>query len=93
MTAFLSNRSSKQAATELAAAYRDFLVQFGGTDLTTQSNIDIPGAAVVEILGSIEIIFSRGAYLAGVHEAVDLSSAAAVARTLHQRLEEGRIAK
>ncbi len=93
MTAFLSNRPSAQAATELAAAYRDFLVQFGGTDLTTQSNIDIPGAAVIEILGSIEIIFTRGAYLAGVHEAADLSSAAAVARSLHQRLEEGRIAK
>ena len=93
MTAFLSNRSSTQAATELAAAYRDFLVQFGGTDLTTQSNIDIPGASVIEILGTIEIIFTRGNYLAGVHEAADLSSAAAVARALQHRLEEDRIAR
>ena len=93
MTAFLSNRSSKQAAAELAAAYRDFLVQFGGTDLTGQSNLDIPEASVIEILGTIEIIFTRGAYLAGVHEAADLPSAAAVARKLYHRLEEGRIAK
>lgn len=93
LTAFLSNRLSDAAAVELAAAYRDFLLQFGGTDITAQSELDIPGAVVIEILGANEIIFTRGFYLAGVHEAVDLQLAATVARKLYKQLKDGSIAR
>jgi hypothetical protein len=93
MTAFFSQRASNQAADELANAYREFLIQFGGADIAVPHELKIPGAAVIEILGTIEIIFTRGSYLAGVHEAADLPSAVSVARQLYQRLEEDRIAK
>jgi hypothetical protein len=93
LTAFLSKRPSDRHAVELAAAYRDFLIRFGGTDITAQSGLNIPGAAVIEILGYYEMIFTSSTYLAGVHEAAEISSAAAVARKLYQRLEEGRSGK
>lgn len=93
LTAFLSKRQSDRTADELAAAYRDFLIQFGGVDITAQNGLDIPGAVVIEILGYYEIIFTRSSYLAGVHEAADLQFAATIARRLYKRLEEGNIAK
>ncbi len=93
LIAFLSNRPSDGAATELAAAYRDFLIQFGGVDITAQSSLDIPGAVVIEILGYHEIIFARGSYLAGVHEAADLQTAVTICRQLYNRLGESSSAK
>ena len=93
LTAFLSNRPSNAAAVELAAAYRDFLITFGGVDVTERSDPDIPDAVVIEILGTSEIIFTRGNYLAGVHEAADLKSAISVSRQLFHRLGGDRIAK
>ena len=93
LTAFLSNRPSERAAAELAAAYRDFLVQFGGVDITARSGLELPGAAVIEILGTNEVIFTRGNYLAGVHEAEGLQSAVSVARLLYHRLGESHSAK
>ncbi len=93
LTAFLSSRPSDRAAAEMAAAYRDFLLRFGGVDVTAQSGMDIPGVAVIEILGTSEVIFTRGPYLAGIHEATDISAAAEIARQLYERLDDGSIAK
>jgi hypothetical protein len=93
LTAFLSERPSDRHAVELAAAYRNFLIRFGGTDITAQSDPEIPGAVVVEILGYYELIFTSGTYLAGVHEAADLPPAISLARQLYYRFEEGRNGK
>ena len=93
MTAFLSARNSAEEAAELAAAYRDFMIRWGGVDSGAQSGLDIDGASVIEIMGFTEIIFTRGAYLAGIHEAADRQSAVALARRLYDRLGDRNIAK
>jgi hypothetical protein len=85
MTAFVSERPSPDAAAELAAAYRDFLLTYGGKAM---GDSGLSGAVVVEILEEFNIIFTRGVYIAGVHAAADRDRAAALARSLATRIEE-----
>jgi hypothetical protein len=93
LTAFLSVRQSPAAADRLAADYLAFLTQFGGKDLTPEAELGIHGAVVVEILGAYEIFFSRGAYFAGVHEAIDKTRAIRLAAELEERLKGASRAK
>lgn len=87
MTAFLSRRDSPEEARSLAAAYRDFLVKFGGQSMDA-TGLPIAEAAVVEILGSIDVIFSVGTYIGGVHEAPARDVALDLAESLYQRINE-----
>ena len=85
LSAFISARGSAAEAAELAAAYRAFLLAFGGQAIENGG----PGDAVkVEIMNEYEIIFTRGVYIAGVHAAANRKSAAALARALDARIGE-----
>ena len=83
--AYFSRRESGAEAAELARAYREFLIRFGGKNL----GVDMPieNAAVIYILDSHEIVFSTGLYLAGVREAENLQPALTLAMRLYEHLK------
>ncbi len=84
LTAFLSLRETPSEASELVAAYHSFLLENGGVDV--KSDIDIPGAKLVEILDTFELICSQGKFLAGIHAAESKGEAEEFAGRLMQKL-------
>ena len=84
--AFVSQRSSAQEASNLAAAYQQFLVTFEGRVIETK--LPMKGAKMIEILDTYEIIFTLGPFLAGVREAVDKTQATKLANRLYLHLKE-----
>jgi hypothetical protein len=86
LMAYLSRRQDTRAAQELAAAYSDFLISFGGRKLELQ--LPIKDAQVIEILDTYEIIFSHGPLLAGVREALTKDQAAELAVQLLKQIKE-----
>ncbi len=86
LTAFLSRRKSQVEAARLVESYTSFLLKFGGTEL--KSNLNIPGAKLVEIMDTFELFFSRGSILAGVHGAENRKAAEELALMLNQNLAE-----
>jgi len=86
MTAFLSRRKSPEEAQGLVRGYHDFLSAYGGNDL--QTTLPLTDVRVVDILGSYELFFTRGAFLAGVHEAADRGAAEQLALQLDHKLRE-----
>jgi hypothetical protein len=86
MTAFLSRRATPQEAAELARAYADFLKAYGGEVSPAEALAD--GAAVIAILDMYEVVFARGAFLAGVHEAPSRAKALELAARLAEKLAE-----
>jgi hypothetical protein len=87
LTAFVSRRSSREAARKLASDYGAFLLNFGGEAVETDAPA-LQGARGVEILDTIEIIFSSGPYVAGVRESRDLETALNLAAQLAARIKE-----
>ena len=83
---YISRRQSPTEAEKLAGAYREFLITYGGR--TVESRLSIPGAAMVEILDSYEIIFYHGVFLAGVREAATIDQAKELAERLYNRIKE-----
>ena len=86
LTAFLSQRQSPAEAARLVESYTSFLREFGGTEL--KSTLNIPGAKLVEIMDTFELVFSRGSILAGVHGAENKKAGEELALMLHQNLAE-----
>ena len=86
VTAFLSRRKSAQEAVELARAYQDYFLPFGGKVVASDS--PVKGAKIVEIDGTYKCAFGQGSYLAGVHEAADRATTEAVAALLSEKLAE-----
>ncbi len=86
LTAFLSKRKNPAEAARLVESYTSFLLEFGGTEL--KSTLNIPGAKLVEIMDTFELIFSRGNILAGVHGAENRPAAEELALMLNQSLAE-----
>ena len=84
--AFISNRSAAGKAIELAEAYQEFLLAFGGRKIET--DLTIKNAMMVEILDTYEVIFSQGTYIAGVREAEDEARAKALAIRLSKQIKE-----
>jgi hypothetical protein len=84
--AYLSRRQTSDDADKLSAAYRNFLVNFGGQAL--EIKLPIKDARLVEILGAYEIIFAHGRYLAGVREAPTIDQAKILVLRLYNRLKE-----
>lgn len=87
ITAFLSRRDDAGAAAALAAAYGAFLLDFDGRRLDTLPPMDGPVQGF-EIMGVFELFFTRGPYLAGVHEAEDLERAHGIVSRLYERLKD-----
>jgi hypothetical protein len=84
--AFLSHRKTDREAAELAQAYQEFLIAFGGRHIEIDLSID--GAKMVDILDTYEVIFSQGPYLAGVREAQDRNHAQELAIRLYNKLKQ-----
>ncbi len=85
--AFVSARASTPEAEQLAEAYADFLIRFGGKP----EPVDFPAPAVhlVEVFGVYELVFASGSVLAGVHEAEDPGTALLLGGRLLDHLKGG----
>ncbi|MGD9732626.1 MAG: DUF6599 family protein [Desulfamplus sp.] len=82
ITAFISKRDSSEEAARLALEYSEFLVNFGGNKI----NSAIEGVYAVEIMDTIEIIFSSGQYTAGVRESESLEISQHLAREIQTKI-------
>ena len=85
LTAFVSEREDGDAASALAVDYSQTLISYGA--IAVDGPVPIEGAAVMQFFDTYEIVFSRGRYLAGVHEAGSLEAAGTLARRLTGHLE------
>jgi hypothetical protein len=82
--AFLSRRASAAEAAELAGAYADYLLTYGGQKV--QAPEGAPPVTIIAILDQYEIVLHQGELLAGVHEADDLAYGLALAAKLYANL-------
>ncbi|WP_155318709.1 DUF6599 family protein [Desulfosarcina alkanivorans] len=86
LTAFVSEREDGDAASALAADYSQTLLSYGA--IAVAGPVPIEGAAAMQFFDTHEIVFSRGRYLAGVHEAGSLEAAITLAERLAAHLEK-----
>lgn len=84
--AFISKRSSADEAAQLADAFRDYWMDYGGEALAAPSSL--PDIQVVTILDSFEIVLVQDAYLIGVHEASTLDFGILLAGQLKRMIME-----
>ncbi|MGD0615497.1 MAG: DUF6599 family protein, partial [Verrucomicrobiota bacterium] len=82
---FVTSCSSAEAAAALSTAYRSFLLANGGKDLDTPAS---SLAKPVGIMGGVELVFSKGNFVAGVHSAPSIEVAVELAGRLNGRLAE-----
>ncbi len=85
LTAFVSDRQTIEAASALAVDYGQTLLSYGAT--VVDAPLSVNDAAVMQFFDTYEIIFSRGPYLAGIHESDNLEAADTLARRLAKHLE------
>ena len=85
---FVSPRASAKEAEALALAYRDFLVEFGGTETKLPPESNREGLFMIDILDSYEMIFSKGPYLAGVHMGEEKVSTIEEADRLYHHIKQ-----
>jgi len=93
MNLFVSLRPSSKEAQTLAGAYRDFLIQFGGTEVAAPELSPLEGLFTIRIMGAHELVFSRGPYLAGVHMAEDLDAAGQLTAKMDRKLADMGVAR
>jgi hypothetical protein len=86
VTAFLSPRPTAKEAEGMAATYAKYFEPFGGK--AAPAGGDLPGAAVVELMGTYKVVLSGGRWVGGVHESTSRSAALKVAAMLTRRLSE-----
>jgi hypothetical protein len=87
LMAFVTTCPTPEAATALRDAYRAFLIENGGKENGAASGeLGKP----IEIMGSIELVFCRGNYVAGIHTAPSPTAAELIGAALQQRLAEER---
>ncbi len=82
--AFLSMRDSENEASGLVGAYQEFLLANGGTNELTAP--EIPGALVVNLYDTYEVVFSYKNVIAGIHATENREAAEQVARRMYERL-------
>ena len=83
--AFLSVRGSESEASGLAGAYQGFLLTNGGTNELTAP--EIPGAMVVNLYDTYEVIFSYKNVLAGIHATENREAAEQIALRMYDQLK------
>lgn len=86
LMAYISRRETPREAGELASGYQKFLTAFGGE--AVEFDLPIEAAKMIYILDTYEIVFSHGAYLAGVREAAEKQPALELAVRLLNRIKE-----
>ena len=87
---FLSRRASADEASELAAAFAEFLSANGATPAKVDAaETDWPpGVRLLEVYGTWTAVWARGPLLLGVHEAASRPAARQLAARLDQIREE-----
>ncbi len=86
LTAFLSRRETSEEAARLASGFHAFLMTFGAKE--QNPSVQIGNAKLVEIMESYDIIFSRGTFLGGIHEAENKEAAEKLADSLYRHLPD-----
>ena len=84
--AFLTLRPTREEATALSAAYQQFLLTNGGRSLRGAGKV--PAASLAEILGSVELVFSHGKVVGGVHAAPNAETAEQTAALLYEKISK-----
>jgi hypothetical protein len=84
--AYLSHRNTPEQAKKMTSAYTQFLLTYGGQNI--EEKLSIKDARLIEILGTYEIVFSHGSYLAGIREAATIHQAKTLAIRLYHRIKE-----
>lgn len=85
--AFVTRRSNAAQAQAAADALVSYFTEFGGRLMEPPPDKD--GPRIVEVLGSYEVIQTRGTYLYGAHEAGDLQQALALTGRIGRAIETG----
>lgn len=88
LTGFVSDRQTAESASALALEYRRTLRNYGAASV--EAPLPVEGAAALQVFDTYEIVFSRGRYLAGIHEADSLEAAIVLTERLARHLEEER---
>jgi hypothetical protein len=86
VAAFLSKRSDAAEAQKITDSYFKFLIDNGATAKQAASTA-IEGK-VVDFYGTTEIVFAKGPFVAGIHEAQSQSAAEKLAEILTKRISE-----
>ena len=86
VTAFLSKRDSDKEAEAMAGSYKKFLIENGAKEKKAINDVLV--GRVFDFYDTIEIVFSRGEFAAGVHEAENQQAAEQIALELLERLEK-----
>lgn len=86
--AFLETTKTPADAAALRAAYRSFLLANGGKEIDS-ADTGLTGKPI-DFMGNIEMVFSEGNVVAGIHAAPDTTSAAKIARLLADGLRKGK---
>jgi len=82
--AFVTSCANADAADKLSAAYRSFLLENGGKELEGPiSDLGKP----IKIMDAIELVFSKGKVVAGVHSAPSVDVAVELASRLGKQLK------
>ena len=85
VTAFLSKQADPQTAKKLAADYYKFLIDNGAED---KGQLDWANGKILNFYGTIEVVFTNGAYLAGIHEAESIEPAIKLAKILNDKINQ-----
>lgn len=67
VTVFLSERADPQEARKMAESYRNFLIENGAKEKTAAEKA--LAQTVLDFYGGTEIVFAKGRFVAGVHDA------------------------
>ncbi len=89
ITAFLSRQPNPQSAQRVAESYYTFLINNGG--IAKQALDKTFECKVVDFFGAIEIIFTTGPFVGGVHEAEKQQSAEKLAAKLVNKLKQAKV--
>ena len=88
VTAFVYQAKTPADANEMAAAYRQFLVDNAQAQ-DIASEYPSLGGAVLDMSGFYEIVFAKNNFVAGVHETEDKNAGELIADKLYQAITAG----
>jgi hypothetical protein len=89
VTVFFSKRQNQDEARRVAQSYCDFLIANGAKDKPAGSEtLKQLKAGIFDLYGTIEIVFTTGPFMAGIHEADNATTAGKSAEMLLNRLNE-----
>lgn len=85
LTAFVSRRDDANAASAIAQAYQRILLSFGA--VRVDETMPLEEAVAMQFFDTYEIVFTQGAFLAGIHEADSLEAAKLLVGRLAEHLK------